>query len=531
MRAEPIPRLELGTGAGELLVNGRPFLVRGGEINNSSATNPDYLKQFWPKFHDLHLNTLIIPVYWDLIEPQEGHFDFGTIDAAILQARQNRMRLVLLWFGSWKNSQSCYVPGWIKSDPKRFPRALDSNGTRLELLTPFAEANRTADERAYAALLKHLLAFDSTERTVIMIQVENEIGMIPSARDHSGPADLAFASPVPAVLTDLFSSGHEVLAPELKAAWVAAGRRRSGTWSEVFGAGDATEEIFMAWYFAQYTDAVAAAGKHEYPLPTYVNAALIRPGYRPGQYPSAGPLPHLFDVWRAASHSIDLISPDIYFPNFVEWARRYRFPGNPLFIPESLRSSEASVNGLYAFGALDAIGYSAFGIDTIAEPAAGRLAQSFDLVEQLEPFILANRGKGTMAAALSQGPEEKQALRLKLGAWALNVTFERGAPAGLPTGVILPGEAAAPSDMRPSGGIVIATGPDEFIIAGSALVISFDADTPGVASGILSAEEGRYVDGRWKNTLWLGGDQTNQGRQIQLEPGRFSIQRVRLYRY
>lgn len=287
----------------------------------------------------------------------------------------------------------------------------------------------------------------------------------------------------------------------------------------------------MAWHFARYTDSVAAAGKREYPLPMYVNAALIRPGYRPGQYPSAGPLPHLFDVWRAAAPSIDLLSPDIYFPNFIEWARRYRAPENPLFIPESLRSSDASVNGLYAYGALDAMGFSVFGVDTMTEPAAGRLAQSFDLVEQLQPIILANRGRGTMAGALSQGPEERQPLQVRLGGWTLNVSFERGAPAGLPAGVIVAGESGAPSEAPPSGGLVISTAPDEFIIAGTALVVTFDADKPGTSAGILSAEEGRFADGEWRNTLWLGGDQTNQGRHIRLDPGRFSIQRVRLYRY
>jgi hypothetical protein len=527
--AAPIPRLVLSPGPGRLLVDDQPFLIRGGELNNSSATNPEYLRPFWPQFHRLHLNTLIVPAYWDLLEPQEGRFDFSTIDGVIRQARENHMRLVLLWFGSWKNSQSCYVPAWVKTDPARFPRALDAGGHRLELLSPFSTANRAADAKAYGALLAHLRGADSTDRTVILVQVENEIGMIPSARDHSPAANAAFAAPVPAGLMDRLTSATAHLTPELQAAWQAAGGKRAGTWTEVFGSGDAAEEIFMAWHFATYTNAVTVAGKREYALPTYVNAALIRPGYRPGQYPSAGPLPHLFDVWRAGAPDVDLLSPDIYFTDFINWARRYDRPGNPLFIPESSRGSEASVNGLYAYGALHAIGFSVFGVDAMTEPAETRVAQSFDLVEQLQPTILARRATGEITAVLSQGPEEKQPFLGRLGGWTFHVTFEHGLPTDLPMGVVLTGDSAP--DASPSGALIIATGPDEFLIAGTGIAVTFETGQPGTIAGLLSVEEGRYVGGQWRNTLWLSGDQTNQGREVRLPTGRFSIQRVRLYRY
>ena len=525
------PHLRVQGTATQLVVDGRPLLIRGGEINNSSATNPAYLEPSWAKLKALNLNTLIVPAYWDLLEPQEGRFDFSTVDRLLAQARDNRMHLVLLWFGSWKNSMSCYAPAWIKVDPKRFPRAADLGGGRLEILSPFSPENLRADANAFATLLRHLRETDATQQTVVMVQVENEIGMIPTARDHCAEADRALAGPVPGELMDYLVAHADHLTAELKAAWSTAGGKRAGTWVEVFGADPAGEEIFMAWHFARYTDAVAAAGKKEYPLPMYVNAALIRPGHQPGQYPSGGPLPHLMDVWHAGAPAIDFLAPDIYFQNFTEWARRYNRPGNPLFIPEAMRSPDASVNGLYAFGALDAIGFSPFGIESIGDPAGKLLAASFDLVAQLEPLILAHQGNGSMAGLLSEGPEQRQPQLVRLGNYVLSATFERTAPPNLPDGMIVPAANNGTAPANPSGGLVIELGPGEFIIAGTALVITFASVEPGSNAGILSAEEGRFVNGEWQNLLWLSGDQTHQGRHVRLEPGRFSLQRVKLYRY
>jgi hypothetical protein len=524
-----LPHLRAQGSATQLIVDGAPFLIRGGEVGNSTASNPAYLQQFWARFGSLNMNTVLVPVSWDRLEPEEGRFDFAQVEQLVAQARANGMRLVLLWFGSWKNSMSCYAPAWVKRDPERFPRATDVDGGRQEILSPFAEQNRDADARAFAALLRHLRQIDGERHTVVMIQVENEIGMIPSARDHSAGAERAFAAAVPADLMSALAARPDSLAPELQVLWREAGARTRGSWPEVFGRGPAGEEVFMAWHFARYTEAVAAAGKKEYPLPMFVNAALIRPGYQPGQYPSAGPLPHLADIWRAGAPSIDLLSPDIYFQNFAEWARRYRRPGNPVFVPEAMRNPEAAVNGLYAFGALDAIGFSPFGIESIADPAARLLAASFGLVAQLERSILELQGKGAMAGLLPEGPEQKQPLQVTLGGYVLRVTFERDTPPPLADGVIVPaGPPAAPS---PSGGLVLATAADEFVVAGTAVTITFTPTTPGKRAGILSAEEGRFAAGRFEISRWLSGDETHQGRHIRLEPGRFSLQRVRLYQY
>ena len=364
-----------------------------------------------------------------------------------------------------------------------------------------------------------------------MVQVENEIGMIPEARDRSAEAERQFDAPVPAELLDYLAKAVDTLAPELRAAWFKAGAKQAGTWSEVFGPGVATEEIFMAWQFARYVEAVTVAGKEEYPLPMFVNTALIRPGYLPGQYPSAGPLPHLIDVWRAGAPAIDFLAPDIYYRNYTEWARRYTRSGNPLFVPETVRSSEASVNVLYTFGALDAMGFCPFDIESIAEPAARQLAESFGLVSQLTPLIAQHQGLGSMTGLMPEGPEQKQPQRVWLGGYLFHVSFERSISSTIAEGIVNP-PTAANVPALPAGGLVIATGLDEFIFGGTGITATF-ADRSGakLQVGLLQVEEGCFVDGKWTHVRWLNGDETDQGRHVRLPPGQFCIQRVKLYRY
>ena len=529
--APRLPHLRAQGNATQLIVDGAPFLIRGGELSNSHG-EPDYLRASWPKLKALNLNAVVAPVYWDVVEPIEGKFDWASVDGLIADARTNDMRLVFLWFGTWKNSMSCYVPAWVKTDSARFPRALTSNGQTMEILTPFDATNRDTDARAFGALMRHLRETDRAH-TVVLVQVENEIGMIPEARDRHPAADAAFAAPVPAELMNYLAAHRAALAPELRDRWIAAGARPGGTWTEVFGDNLATSEVFMAWAFGRYVEVIAKAGRAENALPLYANAALIRPGYQPGQYPSAGPLPHLIDVWHAAAPTIDFISPDIYFPNFVEWADRYTRGGNPLFIPEALRNPDAAVNSLYAFGAGNGIGFAPFGIEAIGEPAASLLKASNDIVRQLTPLITAHQGKGTMTALLPPAAEQRKPHDVVFGGLTLSATYERLEAPSLADGVINEaGDRSASRASLPAGAIVIQLGPDEFLFGGIGVTITFATPTPGVPQiGILNCEEGRYVDGNWQHIRWLNGDQTHQGRHVRLEPGHFGIQHVRLYRY
>lgn len=522
-----IPHLENRGNVRELIVDNEPMLILGGELGNSSGES-GYLADYWAKFHKIGLNTLLLPTSWALIEPQEGVFDWSVLDDVINDARTNHIHLVLLWFGSWKNSMSCYVPDWVKKDTARFPRVESRSGSTMEILTPFSEENLKADVAAFTALMKHVREIDADHGTVIMVQVENEIGMIGDARDHSKLADKAFEDNVPVELMDYISKNSDTITPTLWNRWLAAGKKTSGTWTDVFGKGTETDEIFMAWNYARYTGAVAAAGKAEYPLPMYANAALIRPGYVAGQYPAAGPLPHLADIWRAGAPALDFLSPDLYFKNFSDWVDAYNVSGNTVFIPENLRDEKASVNALYAIGQCDAIGYCPFGIEYIAGAAYSLICQSYSVLAQLEPLILANRGTDRLTACIPQGTEQRQPKQVTIGGVVMSVTYDQPNQPAIEDGVI----STNSGGTLPNGAIIIETAPEEFVIAGIGVTVTFaPADATREKMGILSCEEGHYENGEWVHKRWLCGDETHQGRHISIDREHFGIQRVRLYRY
>jgi beta-galactosidase GanA len=517
------PHLRQQGTATQLIVDDKPFLVLAGELGNSTSSSLEYMRPIWPKLASLNLNTVLIPVYWELMETAEGKFDFTLVDGLIQEARKHKLRLVPLWFASWKNSMSCYAPAWVKTNQQRFPRSQDKAGKGMEILSPFSNENLDADSRAFAAFMRHLREVDGNDHTVIMVQVENEIGMIPDSRDRSAIADKLFNQPVPVELMNYLLQHKDKLIAEFRAVWAANGFKTRGTWEEVFGKGRGTDEIFMAWHFARYVNRVADLGKSEYPLPMFVNAALIRPGYQPGQYPSAGPLPHVMDIWRAGAPKIDLLSPDIYFPNFAEWVRKFHRPGNPLFIPENMPGPLNAVDALYAIGQHDAIGFSPFSIESLDEVTSKSLTDGYDLLQQLAPLILESQGKGLMAGLLPEGVEQRLPQQVRLGGYTLNITYDRSTP--------LPVAQDSQTPTVISGGLVIAIGSDEFVFAGTGMTVTFEADPGDQIVGILSAQEGKYKNGQWLPGRWLNGDQTHQGRHLRLAAGTFGIQRIKLYRY
>lgn len=502
------PRLEARGTVAQLIVDDSPFLVLGGELGNSTASSLREMDRHWNRLEALNLNTVLAPVYWELIEPQEGVYDFSLVDGLVAGARERDMRLVLLWFGSWKNSMSSYAPAWVKRDEARFPRARDANGRAQEILSPFYPANLQADRRAFAALMAHLSDIDARERTVIMVQVENEIGMIPSARDHSEAADAAFAGPVPRAVLE------------------ARGMAGEGNWEDVFGPGPATDELFMAWHFARYVDAIAEAGKAEYDLPMYVNAALNRPGRTPGEYPSAGPLPHLFDIWTAGAPSIDFLAPDIYFPNFTEWMQRFARAGNPLFIPEANRAgrAEGPADAFYAFGELAAIGYSPFSIENAGAPESILLDDTYATLRSIAPILLDaqadGRVRGFRSAITFDGTNDDSPQAVELGGYSFTVHF------------VDPWTPREDQRTDTHGGLIVQLGPNEFLVAGHGVTLTFaTADGSGRTAGIESIQEGRYEHGVWITDRWLNGDESHQGRHLRLPPGRIGVQRLRLYTY
>jgi beta-galactosidase GanA len=512
------PHLVTGADGARLVVAGRPFLMLGGELGNSSAADAAWARPLLAKLPALGLNTVLVPVSWELVEPAEGKLDFRLVDDLLREARRNHLRAVLLWFGSWKNGMSSYVPAWVKRDQQRFPRAARADGTGVETLSAFSDANRDADARTFAALMRHLRAFDGREQTVIMVQVENEVALIDEdSADRSPAAAAAFNGPVPPALLDALGARGETADTALARAWRANGRRRAGSWPAVFGKGPATDELFMAWHFARYVDAVARAGKAEYPLPMYVNAALNRPGLAPGKYPTGGPLPHLLDVWKAGAPAIDLFSPDIYFPDFAAWFERYRRADNPLFVPEARNGDEAAANAFYAIGQR-AIGFSPFAIETTPPATAAALAKTYALLAQLAPVLL---GGAPSAGVLLE--KEAPTARLALGGHTLTVAHDYTFP------------WAAPARNDPTwpraGGLVIALGDGEYLVAGSGIIVTFAPAAPGGIAGIERVDEGRYEGGRFVVTRRLNGDETHQGRQVRIPMGEYGLQRVKLYRY
>lgn len=517
------PRLVQQGSTAQLVVQGKPMLLIAGELGNSSASSAAYMAPHWARLRAMHLNTVLAPVSWELIEPQEGVFDWSSVDRLISSARANNLKLVLLWFGAWKNSMSTYPPAWVKRDPVRFPRAQLPNGQSVEILSAFAPATLAADQRAFAALLGHIRQIDAQENTVLMVQVENEIGMLPVARDRGQRADAQFQASVPTELTAYLATHRATLVPEMKQLWEAHGAKTQGSWTDVFGAGDAAAEIFTAYHYARFAEALTRAGKAAYPLPIYANVALNRPGRAPGEYPSGGPLPHLLDVWKAGAPSLDLLAPDIYFPNFIDLATRYKRPDNPLFVPEAHNFDRPDVpaNAIYAFGKLDALGFGPFSIES-GDDNPGALGDAYGMLEQLSPYILRAQGLGRMTAfkprLLYDETIVNEPVSETIGDYRFTATFpDVQKPALIPT----------------AAGMIIQIGPEEFLIAGQGVTVTFQpAADSAERAGIESAWEGKFdARGAWIPGRLLNGDQTHQGRHIRLPPGGFTIQRVRLYRY
>ena len=519
------PHLEKHGDTRQLVVDGKPFLILGGELGNSSASSAEYMQAQWPRLKAMHLNTVLAPVYWELIEPVEGKFDWSSLDAMLRDARVQDLKLVLLWFGAWKNSMSSYVPSWVKRDSHRFPHVRVADGTSVEILSVFPKNTLDADARAFAALLQHLAAADSRDSTVLMIQVENEIGMLPLARERGTVADKAYAAVVPAELMRSLASRGDKLEPELLERWTQAGRKKSGSWAQVFGADEWGQEVFSAWHYANFVEALVKAGKSKYDLPMYVNAALNRTGRKPGEYPSGGPLPHLIDVWKAGAPSLDFVAPDIYFPNFSQLAARYRRGDNLLFIPEANNATnpQGSPNAFYAFGQLDSIGFAPFSIESLGD-APNHLSQSYAVLEQLKPMILENRGKQHMAGFRPTLNEDGSVVdtpaKVVLGNIEFTVSFT---------------DPWTPKDQQTlanHGGLAIHTGSD-FWFAGQGITVTFQDPEPGGPKlGIDFAEEGVFdAQGKWLSGRRLNGDQTHQGRHIRLPPGNLQIQKVRFYWY
>jgi beta-galactosidase GanA len=512
----PMPKIVKQDGRYALLVDGAPFLMLGAQVNNSSNW-PAMLPKVWPAIAQLHANTVEMPIAWEQIEPREGEFDFSFLDTLLTQAREQRVHLVLLWFGTWKNNAPSYAPEWVKLKNERFPRVINAWGVMRDSLSPNFEATLEADRKAFVAFMRHLRAVD-TARTVLMIQVENETGTYGAIRDYSPAAQKLFEAPVP----------QEI---------VTALGKQPGTWARVFGK-DA-DEFFHAYSIAHFVEQVAAAGKAAYPIPMYVNVALRDPfkNQDPFEYSSGGPTWNVLDIWKAAAPSIDLIGPDIYFHDYSKYTRTLELYGradNALFVPETSNRSEGARFFFEVLGR-GGLGFAPFGMDftgyvnfplgapKLDETTITAFGRNYELVEpmmrELAALNLAGKVWGTAE------PTETHIQHVLLGSagnarWRVEVSY----------GHDMFGDSEPKGNPTPAGGVLLAElGPDEYIVTGFQARVRFERARPNPAPFMLTrVEEGHYAQGKWIFERLWNGDQKDWGLNFTTLP---QVLRVRLADY
>ena len=518
-------------------------LILGGELSNSAATSVEDIDEVMPRMKALGLNTVLVPAYWELMEPTEGKFDFTLIDSTIQQARNLQLKVVFLWFGAWKNSMSCYAPLWFKQDMKRFPRARTSNGKPLEIASCFSEQVFQADNKAFEALVKHICETGSD--VVTMIQVENEIGMLEDARDHSPLAEEVYQKGVPQELISYLKKNQKTLHPWLKARFDAKGK----TWKEVFGNDIYTDEIFMAYYYAKYVGLLCETSRKYTLMPLYVNAAMNSRGRQPGQYPSAGPLAHLIDLWHCGAPQLLCLAPDIYDMGFKGWADQYALPNNRLFIPESRCCENSGARAMYAFGEHQALGFSPFAIDQASPKETESVTKAYYLLRQL----LHINSQKSWGLLFDQGDKERiiendgmviTCRHYFTLPWDSRATDGSTWPEG---GAIL--KKLANNEYLLAGTGIVVTfasayektheqqqvlGEDGFVAAGTqdSSVKSQVSSFKGARKGIASVDEVSIdEEGRMHYQRRLNGDQDHQGRHVRIACGEWKILHVRLYDY
>jgi hypothetical protein len=493
-----VPSVTNNNGHQTLLVDGKPFFILGGQAHNSSAW-PALLPNVWQSVTYMHLNTLEVPVYWEQVEPTEGKFDFSLVDTLLTQARAHNMHLVLLWFATWKNGSNHYMPEWMKKDAAKYPNITSKDGKPIDSPSPHSDATLQADSKAFAAVMHYLKQADA-QHTVIMVQVENESGAWACVRDYSPKAQQLFDGQVPAALLQpaLLNALH---VPVVK----------SGTWKQVFA--ERADEYFHAWHVASFIGKVAAAGKQEYALPMYTNAALRDPLTNPfaTEYESGGPTDNVIPIWKIAAPAIDILAPDIYLDGnerVLKVLDLYKRDDNALFVPEAgLQTVNAKY--LYAVLAHGGIGFSPFGIDD-----NGDTSRDERMTERLAPFarayavaspimrelaVWANEGK--IKSVMESDDHKDQTI--ELGDWQCIVSFGGNGRAN-----------AAPVYKEPVGNAMfVQLDKDHFLVTGTLCHLRFATagKNAGKAWQYLKVEEGTYQNGTFVPSRILNGDETDWG--------------------
>ena len=532
-----------------LLVDGKPFIMLAGEVHNSDSSSPAYMEQIWKIAEELGMNSLLLPVTWEMVEPVEGEFHFEILDQLIDQAREHGMKIGLLWFGSFKNAECMYAPEWVKRDLERFHRGQIVKGKNkagrrvsptLPVTIPYttisylSENAMQADARAFGKMMQHVREYDEAYGTVITVQVENETGLLGNAREVSDEADAAFAGEVPQEFASYMRSHTEYMEEDVRAA-VEAGAEK-GSWSEVFGA--VAEEIFSAYHVASFVEYVAKAGKDAYDLPMAVNCWLDKAADTLGDYPSGGPVARVHEVWDYCAPSIDVYCPDIYVPYFNKVCDRFVKSGtNPLYIPEAATHSYAAPRMVYTVGHYHAMCYSPFGFDDIGKPfsaAQGYLfgmdvtdpalktPQNFEeyaalgkILREAMPLLAERYGTTDLQAVCAEREaEKKKSLGLPED---MNPMERMMAEAAAATKMIfgdLGVSAGFGGMMRPRNDgalLVCRTKENEVYMIGEQCDIQlFSTDSEKTNLDILRLEEGTFENGVFVPGRRFNGDETAQ---------------------
>ena len=492
-----------------LLVDGKPFFILGGQAHNSSGW-PALLPSLWTAVEGLHANTLEVPVYWEQVEPEEGKFDFSLVDTLLMQARARNIRLVLLWFATWKNGSNHYMPSWMKLQAEKYPNCVGVKGNPIDSPSPIAEATLEADKKAFAAFMRYLKQADPGH-TVIMVQVENEPGAWGTVRDYSAAAQKLFAKAVPAALLQpdvLRALGH---AEAMQVAGHSDGAQPSGhsgaaagSWQQVFG-GDA-DEYFQAWYVARFIGDVAAAGKTEYPLPLYVNVALRDPLSHPtaNTYESGGATDNVIPIYKIAAPAIDLVAPDIYLSEHdkcLKVIELYARRDNALFVPEAALAGD-KVRYLYSVVARGGIGFSPFGIDepTGLSDSVAPFAKEYATLAPLLPQLAEWAAQGKISALLE--PDDHNNQTVALGDWEVTGIFGTGR-----------GDHRRMNAHSAGKLLIIQTDANTFLVTGTLARITFKGmgNNQGKAWQYLRVEEGNFANGGFQPIRILNGDETDWG--------------------
>jgi hypothetical protein len=490
----------------QLYVNNEPFLIIGGELLNSSASSIEHMKDIWAHMKSLYVNTVFLPITWQQFEPEEGTFDYSLIDSHIKSAYDNDLKLVILWFGSWKNGESHYTPDWVKTDMERFPRMLFKDGKVSTTISNINSNCLAADLKAYQKLMERIALVDK-HSTVLMMQIENEVGLLGGTRDFSPEATKLFEQQVPSELIKYITNNLNKLKPNIYEPYVNNGSKAQGTWEEVFGKSPNTDEIFMAWNYAIFINELAKAGKAIYNLPTLVNAWDASGGNLiPGVWPSGGPNYLMIDIWQAGAPDIDILANDNYAPEFGQSAANFVHNGNPLLVPEACAiwmndTLSAGPKAFFSFGHFKAIGFSPFGIDHRIYYNNHPIRKAYEVLDNLKPLILKaqvdDRINGFMEG------DDVSPTSFQLGDFIFKPRYD-----------------IQKNPLIQGYGLIIQISEDEFIVSGNACHIWHEsADSGKPNSQLLSVEEGKFVDGNWVKKRTLNGDEFG----IKLPPNPYNI--------